>query len=553
MAPSGFFMQIRFLQFLSISLAILSSAASGDDAVDQSAKPIWEITIQSTVEWPPLAAPAKPSPKAKKEKKPKTEADAPVEMITERTILASLSGELRSIAGNTVEFVPRLGDKTPSSLSLESVLTLRKTRAVQKQDEDAEKRNGNGNNQGSLKPEDDTLRLVTFRSGSCVPGRLKRISTAGLVLAFGDTGELTVPLNEILSITPLSSKGTKFNELPPAKGRHVARLTTGEVITGNIAPVKHESDRLTITSPILSGEFPLNLIESILFPVLPPIPLDETPANEDEDAGRVVIVSFTGGATLTSPQISLSNGILELEIWKGTPFRIPLNSAENISFVDQSGIRPNGPIFVWGQHSDQADEFTKLQKTLEDAAIARELIVFDGNEGTGDNFNAALRRSTSFIWAEWENFDEAAFTASLSGDAGLPLDEQLQAYVRAGGIAIFLGMTGGTIERFSQLGLGEIKSSGSIGDGSDLELAGIGETLASVTDGEIKASNSTMMYPVPDGSDWSPLLVQPGNPENAAIIGRRMGSGWVFLMGMDFYETNDNITRILIELTQFRR
>ncbi|MGK0188369.1 MAG: hypothetical protein ACI9R3_004163 [Verrucomicrobiales bacterium] len=553
--PSDLYMQTSSPIIALIASVVLSLPLSAQSEEIRST-PLWEISIRSTVEWPPLEA---PKLKASKEKE-KDEAPEVPEMVTERSLQASMTGELRSIANGQVEFVPLLTAGTPSMLPLDSVVTLRKYRPRPRSDDQIEAakkvhnegKGGNNNARNSVS-EDKNLRLVTFRSGSCVPGKLKRISPRGLILAFGDSEELTVPLHEIASITPLNSKGTKAKELPPAKGRHVARLTTGEVITGNIAPVDSERDRLTISSPILSGEFSLTLIETMLFPIVPRKEAVEPTNKVRKKSGRVAVVSFDGGATLTSPQISLSNGMLELEIWEGTPFRVALDTAESITFLDPSGMRRNGPIFLWGQYSDQADEFEKLKTALENEPLTRELIILDGNDGAGDDFTSALRRCTAFIWNEWENFDEAAFAEALSGVRGQPVSEQLQTYVSAGGIAIFMGISGGTADHFAQLGLGEIKSDGSIGDGTDLELIGIGDALASVTEGEIKASNSTMMYTAPEGGDWSPLLVQPGSPENAALVGRRIGSGWIFLMGMDFYETNDNITRILIELTQFSR
>ena len=61
----------------------------------------------------------------------------------------------------------------------------------------------------------------------------------------------------------------------------------------------------------------------------------------------------------------------------------------------------------------------------------RELIIMeDDSEG---EFSAALRRSSAFVWGEWENFDQGAFDAAISGENGQPLDEQLQSYVRTGG------------------------------------------------------------------------------------------------------------------------
>ncbi|MDA0811124.1 MAG: hypothetical protein O3C21_01860 [Verrucomicrobia bacterium] len=473
------------------------------------------------------------------------EADGSV-MITERTLQASLVGHLLSITDGKIQFQPVLGNgAAPVSYSQDTIQSLRRIHHPEA-DADTPKP------ASSEKRTDSDKRLVTFRSGSSIPGRLLRVSTAGLVLAFGESNELTIPLKEILSINPLQSDGKRLEALPSADGRHVARLTTGEVITGNIAPVTTDRDRLTISSPILSGEFPLKLIESMLFPTDSDPNAARVENGSTETRGREILIHFSSGASLASPTIRLMEGMVELEIWEGTPFRTSLSSVESITFID-SGTRPNGPIFLWGQHSDKADEFEKLKTTLKGANLSRELIIMDGEKGIGDDFSAALRRSSAFVWAEWEKLDMAAFESSIAGGADQPVGEQLQTYVQNGGIAVFLGLSGTTAEQFARLGLGRIESSGSIGDGSPLELIGVGELLAPFTDGNIKAANSTMMYKVPEGGPWNPLLAKPGSHETAAIAGRPIGSGWVFLMGMDFYETNENVARILTELLRFRR
>lgn len=538
-------------------LAAFVPAPGGDEAAGAAIR--WEISLQSTVAWPPLAAPAAEAPAGKQAGRDEggggSTAVADPAMITERTLQASLYGRLQRIADGIVWFAPALGGGDPVPIPLERILSLRNASSPERESGTEVEAPAPGNGTGDSAAEDASLqRLVTLRGGSSVPGRLLRVSEQGLVLAFGDSGGLTMPLDQILSITPLQSNGRGLGKLPPADGRHVARLTTGEIVTGNIAPVTGESDRLTISSPILSGEFPLSLIESMLFPAGPDPADPAAPSSEAEpgQAGRVAVVSFAGGASLLSPRIALSDGMLELEIWEGQPFRLPLGSAESISFPTRGGMRANGPLFLWGQHADLDDEFEKVQAALRDAVQGREVIVMKGDEDSSD-FTAALGRSSAFVWGEWENLDEAGFADALSAEKGRPLGDQLQSYVRAGGIAIFLGMSAGTVEFFARLGLGEVTPAGSIGDGSELELTGPGETLAPYMKGGVKATNSTMMYAAPEGGTWTPLLCQPGSPAKAAILGRRIGSGWVFLMGMDFYETDANVTRLLVELTQFRR
>ena len=523
------------------------------EGIAEKKKDQWELSVRTEVEWPALpkakSAPIKPAEKGSKEKNDDEELEGKeeengVELVTERTMQAILTGELRGISGGLITFIPVLTDREVS-VPVANVSSIRKLHETVKPKD--------GEEPGQSEPDASvaSLRMVTFRSGSSLPGRLIRASEDELVLSFGQAGELSVPLAEIASITPLTSRGAGAGNLPKPEGRHVAKLTTGEVITGNIAPVKGESDRLTISSPILSGEFPLILVESLLFPERhQPIPeVNETDSNEVK---RVAMVGFQGGASLASPTIQLEDERVQLEVWKGVPFEISADLVQSIVFLNQRGTRPNGPILLWGWMADSDDEFEKTRKAMDKAVIGRELIVLEGDEDKAD-FDATLQRSSTLVIGEWESFNEAEFDRHLAGEGGLPLGEQLQTFVSRGGIAIFLGISGSNAKRIGQLGLGEITSSGSVGDGSDLELTGPGEGFASVLPEKIQTTNSTARYTVPDGSDWIPFVRAATDASAVPVVGRRIGSGWVFLMGCDFYETNEAMTRILIELARYRR
>jgi hypothetical protein len=556
------------------ALLCLPSYGDGDPAPSAEEPPaFWEVSISRKVDWPPLAKPVKRKKKREeeeeavkevatgKEREESEEELAEPEVITERIVQATVVGTLLGVSSETVVLKPVFGSEELVSISIDRVSSIRKARPNQPKNEPAKEEDEKlgkpeKKKNPAAKPEpDDGMRNVSFWRGSSLPARLLRVSPGAIVFSFGDdkAGELAVPFEEIRSITPLSidpKSARKLESLPSPTGRHVARLKTGEVITGNIAPVEGESDRLKINSPILSGDFPLALVESIFFPN--PEVVSGSITEPSGQIRRVVRVTFSGGSSLTSDTITLHNGVLELELWKGSPLRVPLESAENISFVEVGGIRPTGPILLWGAHSDLSDEFAKSQTTLEQAVVGRELEVLDGSEH-GAEFERALRRSSTLVWAEWENFDGGTFDDQLAGQGMRALDEQLQEFVRSGGIIVMLGISNGNAGEFQRLGLGEITCKNSFSDGSVLELTGPGEAFTTVVEGDVQATNSTLMYLATEENGWTPFLSNPGSPEEAAVIGRNIGSGWVFLMGMDFYETNENVTRILLELTSYHR
>ena len=517
--------------------ALLAGTLAGQTAAEITAQ--WELTTSTTMKWPQGQ-------------------DGPNEKdttTTAQTLQSNLIGDLVAIGHKSVAFQPLLGDPaSPTALPLDRVSSLRKI-SPETPPPSGESSNEELSKDSDASESNETTRIVNFRRGSNLPARLIRLSPDGLVLALGKEsgiGHLTVPLGEIRSIVPSHKKADSAGRLPSANGRHVARLKTGEVIIGNISPLHGERDRLKITSPILTGEFPLSLVDEWHFPDEPSSTKLTGEEEENEPLRRVAIVSFGDRISLTSESITLSNGVLSLELWEGAPLQVPLTEIESIHFVNRGGIRPSGPVLLWGAHADLGDEFKKTKAALQ-GDTRRELIVLEGSDTDDPAFEAALQRSSTLVWAEWERFEGDKFTAALDGKTMRPLAEQLQTFVEAGGIFVLLGLSAENARHFGKLGFGEVISPGSFSDGATLKLTGPGEAFATVIEGDVEATNSTMRYTFEGGGAWTPFLVDPDNATHAALAGRRAGNGWLFLLGMDLFEQNEAIVKILHELTNYRR
>ena len=76
-----------------------------------------------------------------------------------------------------------------------------------------------------------------------------------------------MPVNEILRIERDQPIGNVDKlVLPDSPRRHIAALSTGEVLAGQLLPSVDSEKWLRISSPILSAEVPLSVLDVLLFP-----------------------------------------------------------------------------------------------------------------------------------------------------------------------------------------------------------------------------------------------------------------------------------------------
>jgi hypothetical protein len=479
------------------------------------------------------------------------------------SITVAMAGEILALSNEHLVFRPALQPDQELKLPLRQVTSL--------------SRHAPGQATQSGDDRDSEFR-VSLRDGSEIPGQLVKLTDDAIVVALAGSGaKFSLPLAEITRVERSEpvSEGAK-GILPEVPGRHIAALSTGEIVAGQLLPSRDSDKWLRISSPILTVEAPLSLIDLLIFPDPESVVVDveELLAAdlEVEDEGnngkqpRVAAVPDTNPGRLDEPApvvrhlISLSpSGMLwakKIEV-SGTDLLVsalgkeqvvvPLDRVESLSFGHE-GLPASAPVLVWGGYADADDEYRKTIEAIDNRIPARKLIRNRSKVPDGD-FMRHLRRARVLLIPEMEGFKKSVMKDAMDKDGrGCPSwSEAFRDFLRRGGNIVFLSPTGEALSFFNECGLGPLRSGGS---GTGWEFTAEGKKLGAKVAGVVGNVNSTHYYR--QGAPWKIWGAAKGGGTGAVVVGRRMERGWVMVFGADFYDANNDTTETLLRLIEFR-
>ena len=479
------------------------------------------------------------------------------------SITVAMAGEILALRDDHLVFRPALQPDKELKLPLRKVSSL--------------SRHAPG--QQALDGEDQALGFrVSLRDGSEIPGQLVKLTDDVIVVALaGSRTELNLPLAEITRVErgePIS-EGAK-GILPEVPGRHVAALSTGEIVAGQLLPSRDSDRWLRISSPILTVEAPLSLIDLLVFPDPEAVAVDaeellaadlevENDGNNGEPAPAAAVVDANPGdldeaesvvrhlvslapaGMLWAKKIEVNGTNLLLSALGAERVVVPLDRVESLSFGHE-GLPASAPVLVWGGYSDEDDEYRKTIDAIDNRIPARKLIRNRSRVPDSD-FMRHLRRARVLLIPEMEGFKKSALKDAMEKDGrGCPSwGEAFRDFLRRGGNIVFLSPTGESLSFFNESGLGPLRSGGS---GTGWEFTAEGRKLGAKVDGVVENVNSTHYYR--KAEPWKIWGAAKGGGTGAVVMGRRMERGWVMVFGADFYNTNNDATETLVRLIEYR-
>ncbi len=479
------------------------------------------------------------------------------------SITVAMAGEILALSNDHLVFRPALQPDKQLKLPLRKVSSLSRHSPREKA------RGGEG----------DALEFrVSLRDGSEIPGKLVKLTDDVIVVSLAGSGtELSLPLAEIARVErsePISEAAKGI--LPEVPGRHVASLSTGEVVAGQLLPSRDSDRWLRISSPILTVEAPLSLIDLLVFPDPGAVVVDveellaedievEDDGNNgapppaaavvDADPGEldepeVVVrhlVSFAPAGMLWAKKIEVDGTDLLLSALGEERVVVPLDRVESLSFGHE-GLPASAPVLVWGGYADEDDEYRKTIDAIDDRIPARKLIRNRSRVPDRD-FLRHLRRARVLLIPEMEAFKKSALKDAMEKDGrGTPSwSEAFRDFLRRGGNIVFLSPTGEALSFFNECGLGPLRSGGS---GTGWEFTEEGRKLGAKVDGVVENVNSTHYYR--KAAPWEIWGAAKGGGTGAVVMGRRMERGWVMVYGADFYTTTNDSTETLVRLIEYR-
>jgi len=474
----------------------------------------------------------------------------------------SMSGKVHSMDKDYLTFEPALSPEKKITVPLKEISSLsRQLGKIKDNKEDSEG--------GNFR--------VLLRDGSEVPGDPIKFTGESLIVALSGTQTgIPLPVNEILRIERDQPIGNVDKlVLPDSPRRHIAALSTGEVLAGQLLPSVDSEKWLRISSPILSAEVPLSVLDVLLFPapdsVMADVELelaDEVKVVEDGNNGTpdrgkdelqeeedhvdeqnpVIrnLVALSPSGMIWADKIELRGSDLVLSALGVDELLVPMSRVESLSFGHE-GLPASAPVLVWGGYTDEDDEYVKTIDALSGRVPSRKIIQ-SKSKVPDPQFMRNLRRSRVLLIPEMEGFKRALMKVAMEQEGkGCPTwSLALRGFLKKGGNIIFLSPTGEGLSFINECGLGPIRS-GPAGRG--WEITDEGKKLGLKIEGMIKNVNASHYYR--KSAPWETWGAVQGGGDGAILLGRRVDRGWVMVFGSDFYQSNDTIKEILFRLIQF--
>ncbi len=447
-----------------------------------------------------------------------------------------LEGRLLDFGLESVKFAPRFSPEKELSIRHEVLLSL--TFPVESRSEVPHSRH-------MLELADYSQILGVFRG---FEGESVRFEMTG-------AGEILVPGGMVWAVRAVEEDrpaGFPDRARPEA---YLLRLEDGTVLWGSLRQA--EDGWFELRSGAIEARVNPEGMALLLFPQHE---AEETPADVEnsgvgEEADALMFtVQMANGSIFTGSSPRLNGGKLGLELSAGPSVEVDLGLVRDVmmSSGNLSGARD---VLVWGPFSDEDEEMAHTVAALK-KGVPEGRIVISKAQRFDSVFAGQLFRARALVVPEMEEFrddhlaerhDGAQFT--LLEDVKMNLRPLVQTFLRRGGNVVFLSVQSGAQKQlFDALELYPVEVEGSQ-NGTAVSFNARGRKIGLGLDGKFLTANATYFYAstAPEVEAWT-------ETENgrSPILAKRLGRGWAILLGMDFYESNEGIDRILLNAVQYR-
>jgi hypothetical protein len=376
-------------------------------------------------------------------------------------------------------------------------------------------------------PDQDMLRL---RDDAILYGRAIAIGPVGVDFDVPQVGRLRFPAADIVDLT----RGPPPSQIPEAKEGEFAVVTTrGVALTGKI--VKQEEGRIVFEGGGVTAAVDCDAIAMLAFP---------RPAlieGSDEPPSLGIELKLRNGSLLAGREPAIADGNVRFRVG-GVQASVPLAQVMSVSFresgtpVGRANLRS---VLAWGRWSDPLEEFRRTVDAVKSELGSSWTVAENMTSRYDEAFRHELFGARVLLIPEMERLPPTPTDAP-------EMKPLLEAFVRSGGNVIVCGAQGPHLAWLRDAGLIELEGAGQV-DGAEVTFT----THGSVAGKGIRtfpAMNATNSYLVrsPDA-----VTLAEANGK-AVVVGRRVGRGWVLVVGSDYYMSNKGATKLLGNLVKLR-
>ncbi len=374
--------------------------------------------------------------------------------------------------------------------------------------------------------------VVELRDGTRLVGKSLRFENGSMLLDLREGGRLAIPLHRLqLYRRPQSPLPEEAST-----NKNSVVIDNGDVLVGDISVTPDGSlaikgtVNVTVAHRQVAGIYPP--------PSAAPQAEDANDAAASDPAGKgVSVVALTYGAVLAGSDLAVARGELSLTLPIGRRITVPLRSvlrmepAQSAAAISGTGLRN---VLAWGPWSDRDQEFPWTVSALKDKLPAGWKVHEDFSTSFDRDFQRRLATCRTLLIPELENWgsDPRAELAK----ALKPLAER---FLRAGGNIVICGAAEGPLAFLKEAGILDATKSGQSNTDA-VNFTAPGKKLSAKVGNSFTVCNSTYFYRLAGkGESWAE------GAQGSAILARRVGRGYVILMGMDYYTRTDALNQLL--------
>ncbi|MCK6460220.1 MAG: hypothetical protein L6Q95_10050 [Planctomycetes bacterium] len=377
-------------------------------------------------------------------------------------------------------------------------------------------------------PDQDMLRL---HDDSVLYGRATSIRPEAIEIDVPQVGRLTVPAENILDLT----RGGRQVQPPDTRdGEFSVTMKSGVTIAGRM--LADDGGRMAIEGNGIAARIDPDQLAVLVFPR--PAPREES--GEPPAAG--IEIKLRNGSVVAGREPSLAEGTLRFKAG-GVDAAVPVADVASISFREygatpgRAGLRT---VLAWGRWSDPDEEFRRTIDALKSLGESR----WDIQESMADRYDDAFRRklftARVLLVPEMERMPPAPTD-------GAEMRPVVEAFLRSGGNVVVCGASQPPhFQWLRDAGLIDLESAGQV-DGVEVTFTAKGASAGKgIT--AYQAVNATHAYAI-RSRDAISLAEANGKP---VVVGRRIGRGWVIVVGPDYFMTNEGASKLLGNLVGLR-
>lgn len=373
--------------------------------------------------------------------------------------------------------------------------------------------------------------LVELADGTRLVGKSLRFEKNHLVFELREGGLLAVPLPRIQHYRKPDST------VPEEAAVNKCSIVTdnGDVLIGDpsVTPEGALAIKGTVNVTVTHKQ-----VAGIYAPP-PALPAEDANDAATKPADKLLsVVATSYGSVMAGTELAVANGELSITLPIGQRITVPMRSvlrmepAQPQSLLSGTGLRN---VLAWGPWSDRDQEYRWTIDALKEKLPAGWKIQEDLSTTFDRDFQRRLSGCRTLLIPEPENWGSDART-ELAKDLK-PLADR---FLHAGGNIVICAAAEGPLAFFKEAGLIEATKSGQ----SNTDVATFttpGKRLAGKIGNTFTVCNSTYFYRAAGKAEsWADAA------QGSAVVARRVGRGYVILIGMDYYNRSDAINQLLV-------